>query len=336
MISDLKTKLPFLKKKDAEYDESEEIQEEDNSSHQDDETGVTDISDVENDEEASDQDSSLLHKLKSKIQSLQKKPTTKSAPAGNEDKKKKIIYAVIGVGLLVILFSDEIFPPEQAPEQAASSFTRPVRKKPQPKTETEATPTTETPAETAPESTGEAITDTPSDSPVDVTSTETLPTEALPDTSTESIPDATVETTPDTSTVDTATETIPDSSFSSSIDTVDGEATPSSNDNLTDQILQDLEKQAKSSQVTETKKEYVSPPDYEYRGRGLVYNCAGKHWACIDAPSYKSCEDNNSSTKHLGKAIECYPFNVYDSVKGCENMQNRMVSSSAKTNFCNE
>ena len=332
MISDLKEKLPFLKKKDAEYDESEEIQEEDNSSHQDDETGATDISDIDADEEElSDQDSSLLNKLKSKIQSLQKKPAGKAAPSANEDKKKKIIYAVIGVGLLVILFSDEIFPPE--PEVATPAFVKPVRKKPQPQANTEAQPTTETPAET----TETVATDTPSDSPVDVTSTETLPTETLPD-STESLPDmsatdsgSVTETTPDT-----ATETIPDASFSSSTDSVDGEATSSNDDNLTDQILQDLEKQAKSSQVTEAKKEYVSPPDYEYRGRGLVYNCAGKHWACVDAPSYKSCEDNNSSTKHLGKQIECYPFNVYESVKGCENMQNRMVSSSAKTNFCNE
>jgi len=88
---------------------------------------------------------------------------------------------------------------------------------------------------------------------------------------------------------------------------------------------------------SETKKQvttYTNPPDYEYRGRGLVYNCAGKHWACVDGASYKTCEDNFSSTTYLKKNIECYPFNVYESVRGCESMQNRVVSSNAKTDFC--
>ena len=103
---------------------------------------------------------------------------------------------------------------------------------------------------------------------------------------------------------------------------------------MTDKILEDLEKQVKKDKPKEAKKEYVSPPDYEYKGRGLVYNCAGKHWACVDGPSYKSCEDNFSSTTFKKKKIECYPFNIYTSKKGCESMQNRVVSSNAKTGFC--
>ncbi len=118
-------------------------------------------------------------------------------------------------------------------------------------------------------------------------------------------------------------------------DTVDGTITePSDNESMTDKILEDLEKQVKKEQPKESKKEYVAPPDYEYRGRGMVYNCSGKHWACVDGPSYKSCEDNYSSSKYLKKPIECYPFNVYDNQKGCEAMQNRLVSSNAKTDFC--
>jgi hypothetical protein len=107
-------------------------------------------------------------------------------------------------------------------------------------------------------------------------------------------------------------------------------------DKLTQDILMDLEKQAKESKKVEAIKEYVTPPNYEYVGRGLVYNCTGKHWACVDAPSYKSCEDNLSSVKYLKKKIECHPHNVYDSIKNCENMQNRMVSASTKTTFCDE
>jgi hypothetical protein len=122
---------------------------------------------------------------------------------------------------------------------------------------------------------------------------------------------------------------------SDSIDSIDGTVTTETNsDSITDQILEDLEKQVETKKPVQIKKEYVSPPDYEYFGRGLVYNCAGKHWACVDAPSYKTCEDNSSSVKYLNKKIECHPFNVYETAKGCQNVQNRMVSSSAKTNFC--
>lgn len=109
-----------------------------------------------------------------------------------------------------------------------------------------------------------------------------------------------------------------------------------SSDKFTQDILQDLEKQVRESKEDETVKEYVSPPNYEYVGRGLVYNCPGKHWACVDGPSFKSCEDNNASIKYLKKKVECHPYNVYESIKICENMQNRMVSSSAKTTFCDQ
>jgi len=117
-------------------------------------------------------------------------------------------------------------------------------------------------------------------------------------------------------------------------DSVDGKVTNTEDNDMTNKILEDLEKQVKKDQPKEVKKEYVSPPDYEYKGRGLVYNCAGKHWACIDGPSYKNCEDNFSSTTFKKKTIECYPFNIFDSQKGCELMQNRVVSSNAKTAFC--
>ena len=135
--------------------------------------------------------------------------------------------------------------------------------------------------------------------------------------------------TPDVSVDNTSGES------SSSTDSVEGQTaqTPSETD-VTDKILEDLEKQVNKEQPKEVQKEYVSPPDYEYKGRGLVYNCRGKHWACVDAPSYKSCEDNFSSVGYLKKNKECYPFNVYDTTKGCELMQNRVVSSNAKTDFC--
>lgn len=314
-----------------------------------DRTNITDLSEVE---ERSAKTSSLVDRLKDKIKGLNKSKNSQDSDdaqdadsdsaAAQKKKKSKMLQIAIGVGLVLFLLSDYIIPPEEeakAPEEA-TSFKRPERKKPV-KEPTEEAPTevaTEAPAQTEPSS--EVPTETPSetvttettpDSPVTVTS-EPAPSET-------EAPTDVVETPP---VVTAPTEnpeidlTVPDNS-PATVDSVDGTDTaPKSDENLTDQILQDLEKQAKKDQVKEQKKEYVSPPDYEYRGRGLVYNCKGKHWACIDAPSYKTCEDNASSVKYLNKKTECHPFNVYETPRGCENMQNRMVSSSAKTSFCNE
>ena len=172
------------------------------------------------------------------------------------------------------------------------------------------------------------ITDTPA--PVDSTITEPTIEEPTEPTITEPTTEPT--TTPTEPVIDepviTDTPVAPES-----VDSVDGQM-PTDETSMTDKILEDLEKQVKKDQPKEVKKEYVAPPDYEYKGRGLVYNCAGKHWACVDAPSYKSCEDNYSSVTFKKKTIECYPFNVYESTRGCEAMQNRVVSSNAKTKFC--
>lgn len=177
----------------------------------------------------------------------------------------------------------------------------------------------------------EPTTETP---PVETTPPETVTSDTP---ATETTPPVTEPVVSENPSVDTTTEETPSTTTEPAVsaDTVD-DSVKNGGDNLTDQILQDLEKQAKTAAPKEEKKEYVAPPDYDYTGRGLVYNCVGKHWACVDAPSYKTCESNSSSNKFLGKKAECYPFNVYETAKGCENVQNRMVSSSAKTGFCSE
>ena len=358
----MKAKLPFPKKKAEEGDELEENLEADESSHSEDATGATDLSSIEeieaDEDEAVASNASLIHKLKSKIQSLSSRPAKASKAGASEEpelddeaaKKKKrsrIIQAVIGLGLVVFLAEDYIIPKEEPLDNVP--VPPPVaRPRPQPKpaeetpaatvdtnpaTETPTTPTETTPTEATPSdsvATGPSTTtETLPDSPVDVTSTEvpSEPIEATPEDITPAIEEPSI---PDTTISDVPTETTP----SVSMDSIDGETTPT-DDNLTDQILQDLEKQAKGTEPKKTVKEYVSPPDYEYRGRGLVYNCSGKHWACVDAPSYKICEDNAASTQFLKKTSECHPVNIYETQKGCENIQNRMVSSSAKTAFCN-
>jgi hypothetical protein len=354
----LKSKLPLGKKAKAESDELEDIEsEESNSSPQDERTDLTELPEELEEENSQDGDNSLISKLKNKIQTLNKKAPAGKGQADSDDEdestnkkkqKSKIIQIVIGLGLVIFLLSDYIIPTEEA-KPVQSSFKKPERKKPaqetvatapaeeKPAEETppvEASPegTSEATSETTPEPTTEVATETAPDSPVTVTS-EDVQTEGTPEATTESAP---VEAAPETTEAPVdeppvVTEPSPNT------DSVDGQITTApSDENLTDQILLDLEKQSKVDQKAKPKTEYVSPPDYEYRGRALVYNCKGKHWACIDAPSFKICEDNASSVKYLKKSAECHPFNVYETTRGCESMQNRVVSSSAKTNFCGE
>ena len=55
-------------------------------------------------------------------------------------------------------------------------------------------------------------------------------------------------------------------------------------------ILKDGDLISKMKDKITEQKEYIKPPSYERVGRGLVYNCAGKHWACVNKRSYFSCK----------------------------------------------
>lgn len=240
-------------------------------------------------------------------------------------------------------------PAETQPETPAeSSVETPPETPTETPSETEVPPASETPDITDPTTTTEAPVETNPEEPVEARpdgSTESPGETESPDSAGEgSIPTSPMETSGSDmeSTIDTTETTIPEPDTTDNIGgeepTVDestsiGETQP----DLTEQILQDLEDQEK---VRKEKKApvttYVSPPPYEFSGRGLVYNCKGKHWACVDGGSYRICEDNFSGNQYLNKKTECYPFNVYQTENGCEIMQKRMVTSSAKTNFCND
>jgi hypothetical protein len=107
------------------------------------------------------------------------------------------------------------------------------------------------------------------------------------------------------------------------------------NEDMSDQILADLEKQLKEKEgVSNNVSNYLNPPDYDYLGRGLVYNCKGRHWACIDGPSYKTCESNFSYLKNKNKAKECFPVSVFQTDRACQYVQKKKVSSNSETSFC--
>lgn len=92
--------------------------------------------------------------------------------------------------------------------------------------------------------------------------------------------------------------------------------------------------------LNETKKqveqnvEYIAPPDYTKFGRGLVYNCKGKHWACIDRTRWFECKNNLKYTNFYGKDKECVTVNVYGNQKDCRVMQLHNINTNTETNFC--
>lgn len=82
------------------------------------------------------------------------------------------------------------------------------------------------------------------------------------------------------------------------------------------------------------KKEYVAPPKYDQIGRGLVYNCGGKHWACVDKQAYFQCKDNYLHNSSEQKTTECYPAEVYATYDDCKTVQVHHINMVKEIDFC--
>ncbi len=110
-------------------------------------------------------------------------------------------------------------------------------------------------------------------------------------------------------------------------------------DEKLDQLIDNVEKKSAESSNNMADKiveEEVQtpPPSYEVLGRGLVYNCKDKHWACIDKPQYIACNKNMKWNKAKGNAQECVVQNVYNSEEDCIKVQKYNVSTNLATTFC--
>ncbi|MBC7428401.1 MAG: hypothetical protein H7336_07300 [Bacteriovorax sp.] len=76
------------------------------------------------------------------------------------------------------------------------------------------------------------------------------------------------------------------------------------------------------------------PPVYDQVGRGLVYNCKDKYWACVDKPSYVVCNKNMKWNELKGNTAECIIQNIYNTDEDCAKIQKYNVSTSQPTAFC--
>ena len=79
---------------------------------------------------------------------------------------------------------------------------------------------------------------------------------------------------------------------------------------------------------------YVTPPEYRRQGRGLVYNCKGSHWACVDKFAYLQCHANQTWAQKNNRPFECVIQNVYASVEDCGVIQEHKINTETKITFC--
>lgn len=70
--------------------------------------------------------------------------------------------------------------------------------------------------------------------------------------------------------------------------------------------------------------------NYQAVGRGLIYNCKGKHWACVDKANYLKCKKlSNSGSK------DCVTKKVLKSNDSCFEIQRKLITKNSNTDFCN-
>ena len=112
-------------------------------------------------------------------------------------------------------------------------------------------------------------------------------------------------------------------------------------DQRLDQLIDNVEQKEKPAEKETNLAEkivedetYTAPPDYDVLGRGLVYNCKDKYWACIDKPGYVNCGKNMKWNKSKGNAQECVVQNVYSTEEDCIKIQKYNVSTNQDTKFC--
>jgi hypothetical protein len=98
---------------------------------------------------------------------------------------------------------------------------------------------------------------------------------------------------------------------------------------IEEQIKQEEENLAKQKEVP-----FTPPPDYERVGRGLVYNCVGGHWACVDRESFYQCVDHSKWSAANGKKPGCVKYAVYGNMGDCELAQIYHVNTLTKVPSC--
>lgn len=262
--------------------------------------------------------------------------------AEKKAKRSKIIRGIVILAIAYFALDEFLAEPEveTVPDVKIVRPKRPPRPKKTPTTEPEVVATAT--AEAAPEVASEVAGEPPAATP-EVEATPEI--EVPPETPSEVL----VETTP--TPVPEATEETFEMSDWSGMGQV--EATPTSaptaevpndtSDSGFDAIMEAVDKSSEitTGEVDKVKLDrsdpsYIPPPNYLRSGRGLVYNCREKHWACVDKFSYFTCFENQKWNEKNSRPSECVTRDVYASVGDCTAIQKFYVNKPEPTDFCGE
>lgn len=113
--------------------------------------------------------------------------------------------------------------------------------------------------------------------------------------------------------------------------------TPDASNDVTKKLLENLEVKLREEKAIQQSVDTIKPtsaPSYEAPGSGLVYNCSGGHWACIDLEEYQKCRDNYAWKKSESQKIECYPTAFLKTDFDCATLQQEKVNAVPDLNFC--
>ena len=131
-------------------------------------------------------------------------------------------------------------------------------------------------------------------------------------------------------------ESVINPSSKQQVDARDGVISQSENQIESNQLGKNslLVEEEKKKDMVKKALQYVIPPNYEVMGRGLVYNCKGKYWACVSRKSYFQCRKNERWQNQKKKDLECHIARVYATDSDCKTIQKYNINMNAPTEFC--
>ena len=80
--------------------------------------------------------------------------------------------------------------------------------------------------------------------------------------------------------------------------------------------------------------DYPPPADYGVKGRGLVYNCQARHWACVSRSTYVQCAQHQKKFASQTKNPNCIINQVYFSPTHCARGQLMHIHNRITPNDC--
>lgn len=270
-----------------------------------------------------------------------------AGPSDDALKKKKRIGMLIRV-LFVLCAGYLAFDYFLAHDDSQTEFVAALSKKPKKRKITPLKNKDSTIAEVKKEEVKpvEKPSEAPAENPI-AEKSETKPTESTPPIENINIADKKVEETNPTKPEEKAIDDVPIINTPNEQIVKTGEIKPSEQvDKTLDHLIDSVDKVEKVSEATPPKKVlkledkivaddvYTEAPAYDQLGRGLVYNCKEKFWACIDKTAYISCNKNMKWNKAHGKPVECAVVNVYNSEEDCTVVQKYNISTSQPVSFC--